>query len=275
MQDLKIPSGLDKTSGKMKEVGDVSTGRTCGCICPSCRQGLIAKKGDVLAWHFSHDKDAVDRPVKECDISFESCCRLYAIDLALRGLIKGLRTPAHRVRVHGIPRAVSEAKDFPEVEYLRSCAHDLEARVPGGSIAIFLAYSSRSAPPKPQDPKQGLLAIDIERIRDQYAITPSRADSLRALITKAFTGDDHGKKWIYHPREQAVVEAVPKPFPDPKAHAEWEWECMPQTEPDAGRWGQFACLGCGHTWSGMENINRRCSECQSHLLSKFRPESGH
>lgn len=271
MQDIKIPFGLDKASGTIKEAGDVSRGRACGCVCLSCRQGLMAKKGDVIVWHFSHDQDAVDRPVRECEISFESCCRLYTIDLAMGGLIKGLRTPARRVRVQDILRPVCEAKQFLNVDYLLSTRYDLEARIPGGSIAIFLAYSGRGLPPKPEDPRQGLLAIDIERIRDMYATTPSGPGALRALITKVFTSDNPGKTWLYHPREKAVIDAVPTPVCDPPPPE--VTDPLTPSSPPPNRRGHFACLGCGHAWSGMENTDRRCGECGGSLLSRFTPDS--
>jgi hypothetical protein len=282
MQDLKIPFGLDKNCGSIKEVGDVSRGRDCGCVCPSCRQGLIAKQGDVLVWHFSHDKDAVDRPVRECDISFESCCRLYAIDLALSGIITGLRTPAHSVRVHGIRRPVCDAKEIHDVEYLASNRYDLEARLPGGSIAIFLAYSSRCFPPMPEDPKQGLLAIDIEHVKGGYAVAQSGPGVLKAIIGEIFTLETPAKKWLYHPREQAVIAATPAPRErryqsmPPMAKSQSSGRRLSYTvpSPPPNRVGQFHCLACGHVWDGMEHTDRRCAVCGSHLLSRFMPKSG-
>lgn len=277
MQDIKIPFGLDKTSGTVKEVGDVSRGRTCECVCLSCRQGLVAKQGDVLAWHFSHDNDAVDRPERECEISFESSCRLYIIDLALAGQIKGLRTPARSVRVHGVLRSVCKAKAFSDVDYLSSTTYDLEARIPNGSIAIFLKYSTRSLPETPENPRQGVLAIDVEHIRDLYATIASGPGVLRALITKVLTGDSAAKEWLYHPREQAVIDAAPQPDVDQLPPAAKFTPQNPQlnlthTQP-LNRRGRFVCLDCGQTWSGMENTDRNCGVCGSSLLSKFTPES--
>ncbi len=276
MQEIKIPFGLDKNSGSIKEVGDVSRGRTCGCVCLCCRQSLVAKQGDVLVWHFSHDKDAVDRPVRECEISFESSCRLYVIDLALGGRIEGLRTPARSVRVHGVLRSVSEPKGFLDVEYLPSTRYDLEARIGGGSIAIFLKYSTRSLPPTPENPRQGLLAIDIEHIRSLYATSASGPGVLRTLITEVLTGDNTAKEWLYHPREQAVIDAAP---PSNAGSLPPAAELTPQNThvdrthtPPPNRRGHFTCLGCRHTWSGLEYTDRKCAKCKESMLSKFTPE---
>lgn len=272
MQDLKIPFGLDKTAGMIREIGDVPRGRACGCVCPSCLQGLMAKQGDVLVWHFSHDKDAVDRPVRECDLSFESCCRLYTIDLALNGAIKGLRTPAYSVRVHGIQRPVCQSKNIPDLEYLPSNRYDLEVRLQGGSIAIFLAYSGRGYPPPPEDPRQGLLVIDVESIRAQYAVVPSGPGVLRELITATFLGDAAGKRWLHHPREQAVIDAATPPVANnqPKqipAHPNPTMQSA--TAPRPNREGHFLCIGCSREWTGMEYTDRTCKACGSHLLSQF------
>lgn len=48
----------------LRFIADVASGRACGCICPACRSPLIAKKGDILEWHFAHEPGQ-ERP--ECE----------------------------------------------------------------------------------------------------------------------------------------------------------------------------------------------------------------
>ncbi len=93
MSDARIPFAIRKSDHKFVEVSDVERGQQCGCICPSCNQSVIARQGNVNVWHFSHDQNAIDKPVKECDVSFNSCCRQYAIELLLQGEITKLCTP--------------------------------------------------------------------------------------------------------------------------------------------------------------------------------------
>ncbi|MEZ9709172.1 competence protein CoiA family protein [Vibrio breoganii] len=43
--------------GRVVSIGDVVSGRLCGCACVSCGTALIAKKGQHKAHHFAHDMD--------------------------------------------------------------------------------------------------------------------------------------------------------------------------------------------------------------------------
>lgn len=51
-RNLKNPFGW--LHGKLVHVSEVDTGIQCGCICPSCKSPLIAKKGDRKIHHFAH-----------------------------------------------------------------------------------------------------------------------------------------------------------------------------------------------------------------------------
>lgn len=39
---------------KIVHITDVQNGIACGCLCPECGGALIARQGDVRAWHFAH-----------------------------------------------------------------------------------------------------------------------------------------------------------------------------------------------------------------------------
>lgn len=69
----KIPFGLKNE--KLVDVDEVDSGRNCNCVCPNCKQPLIAAKGDKNIHHFKHDKDDLD---KHC---FESVLHIAAKDI--------------------------------------------------------------------------------------------------------------------------------------------------------------------------------------------------
>ena len=69
----KIPFGLK--NNKLVDIDEVDSGRNCNCICPNCKQPLIAAKGDKNIHHFKHDKDDLD---KHC---FESVLHITAKDI--------------------------------------------------------------------------------------------------------------------------------------------------------------------------------------------------
>ena len=40
--------------GKVVHISEVESGLRCGCVCPSCGEKLVAKKGSQMAHHFAH-----------------------------------------------------------------------------------------------------------------------------------------------------------------------------------------------------------------------------
>lgn len=45
-------------------IGSALSGAQCGCVCPTCGSPLVAKQGDINAWHFAHEAGQ-ERP--ECE----------------------------------------------------------------------------------------------------------------------------------------------------------------------------------------------------------------
>lgn len=68
---IKLSFGLDKNN-KLVHVADVESGRSCDCICLSCKSPLIAAKGRIKHHHFKH------ATVKECQSGEESFIHLAA-----------------------------------------------------------------------------------------------------------------------------------------------------------------------------------------------------
>lgn len=70
---MLIPFGLK--NDRYYDVSEVERGRSCGCICPSCKQNLVAKKGDPekMVHHFAHDKKAKDELVDKVECKFSFC----------------------------------------------------------------------------------------------------------------------------------------------------------------------------------------------------------
>ena len=59
--------------GRIVNVDDVKTGQECCCICPACKEPMVAKnKGMVRVHHFAHQSGT------ECDLAYESMLHLLA-----------------------------------------------------------------------------------------------------------------------------------------------------------------------------------------------------
>lgn len=56
-------------------VDSVERGRKCNCICPYCKQPLVAKKGNYRIHHFAHDKNS------SCEHGYETSLHLLAKEI--------------------------------------------------------------------------------------------------------------------------------------------------------------------------------------------------
>ena len=50
-------SWAEDAQGKMVHVDDVPRGLACGCVCPCCREKLLARHGDIKEHGFAHHSD--------------------------------------------------------------------------------------------------------------------------------------------------------------------------------------------------------------------------
>lgn len=68
MEFTLIPFALREADQRFVGVGDVAAGLACGCICPSCKSRLIARKGAIKVWHFAHASRADGQQTEtDCD----------------------------------------------------------------------------------------------------------------------------------------------------------------------------------------------------------------
>ena len=55
MEPIHLLQSFGLTSdGRFVSVEDVGRGKACECCCPECGEVLIARQGNVRAWHFAH-----------------------------------------------------------------------------------------------------------------------------------------------------------------------------------------------------------------------------
>ncbi len=51
---VQLAWGHSSQDGRIHHVRSVENGRNCECVCPACRETLVARQGAVRAWHFAH-----------------------------------------------------------------------------------------------------------------------------------------------------------------------------------------------------------------------------
>ena len=64
--------------GKPLHISEVPSGLACGCVCPSCGDRLIAKKGQVREHHFAHAAGS------DCPTAVETALHLVAKEILAR-----------------------------------------------------------------------------------------------------------------------------------------------------------------------------------------------
>lgn len=67
-----LPYGLK--DGKLVTVQEVESGLKCGCVCPACKEVLIARKGQINAHHFAHHKE-------NCEYAVETALHIAAKEI--------------------------------------------------------------------------------------------------------------------------------------------------------------------------------------------------
>ena len=290
MSEARIPFAIRKSDHRLVEVSDVVRGQRCGCVCPSCKQGVIAKQGNINVWHFAHDQNAIDKPVKECDISFNSCCRQYVIALLLQGDITKLCTPglvisepSLTLEGNELTAHVTESHTLENITATISTKYDIGISVASYNLFLFFSYKGRHYPVPPEDKTAGLLAVDISTVNTAFYSQKTTPGLLKELLTKLMAFDTRHKRWLYHPREENVRSQLCKKVQQeamssiPESHETVigdNNEILERSQNQdvvnkPARDGQYRCFTCNITWPGKEYIDAHCPKCHEYILSIF------
>ena len=65
-------------NGEVISISDVESGLKCGCVCPSCGEPLVAKKGSKVMHHFAHHSGHT------CEYGYETSLHLAAKEIISR-----------------------------------------------------------------------------------------------------------------------------------------------------------------------------------------------
>lgn len=286
--DVKIPFAVHKETSELMEVGDVPRGRLCECLCPSCSQSVIARHGKVNVWHFAHDSDAKSKPLKECDISFDSCCRQFAMDMMIAGDTATLQTPDWVLNGRGLGgRAISvcvtRGRVIEGVEFRKDKRFDLASTVAGKTLFIHFEYPERHMPDL-AGVSSGVLEIDLGVIKRQYYSQKSEPGLIRRLISELTQESTESKEWLQHPslerartelRRRVAEDKAPYIPPQPLVEDEWdEMLNVPRSLPMVEKsrpelTGTFSCVMCSSSWNGKRETDRDCPTCKTHLYATF------
>lgn len=278
--DTLIPIAINRDTGEWTEVSEANRGTACNCICPSCGQGLIARQGEINAWHFAHD-NASEHPDKDCELSFYSCCRTYLIDLFKKGLIPGLKTPEHVLRVTSDPfgreiieHPVTDSRTLTDWAINLNSGYDLALQFGGHELYIHCQYPGRGACTIPQDGPNGLLTIDLVAIKSRFYTETWHRRPLKEFLIEHLSQETEGKEWAYHPRQSQVQSHLNAAMKQQEAReygkelAEAErLHSLLHAAPSSlqeERAANYICIICRRQWTGTA----QCPNCHTNLYSR-------
>jgi len=268
-----VPFGLDVSTLDLVDVCDVSGGKACGCVCPSCGGQLIARHGSINQWHFAHASKGITGAINEpCEYSFFVSVRLMARQLVHQTL--SIMLPGFRSQVCHIDEITGEtsAIDFTVTELTEvtllnvetesrvgDVVVDLIGRVGDYSLAICFTHPGRDFPLRDQitlGGKCGLIKVSLDSFYKNLASVKLQKESYGAALRRFLEKDVLSKMWLHHPRDlrkkqQAEIELSNR-------LSAVRSERLAETS--------FSCGVCGHTWVGPASKSK-CPKCNSHLYS--------
>jgi hypothetical protein len=271
---LMIPFAIDHSSGELVEVGQVRSGRSCGCACPSCGQSVIARQGEVNQWHFAHDSKGKEPPKSLCDISFYVCCKRFVIEQLIKNKTLTLSTPGYSVSEKQLMTSggsfksktasmvVTGEKVLTVDGFTKDSNYDLTVLIGSHSIDVILDHPERSLA-NICPGTNAILSVDLRYIAKRYNEVRSAPGLIQQAVIELFSIDVTHKHWIFHPREVSMrarlLEQLNSEQGNPETVEKRSYSA-PITEPQNVR-----CTMCNTNWRWMTGEPYSCITCDTHL----------
>ncbi|MCP1675684.1 hypothetical protein J2T57_002834 [Natronocella acetinitrilica] len=197
--------GIDK-QGHLVSVLEVVNGKACGCACPVCGGQLVARQGEVRAWHFAHAS------ASHCDGAAETVLHLAAKELILRR--QGMMLPgATATATHRLPdgrQATATAEllpawaDFEAVHVekaFRELRPDLLVTLGGKPMFVEVAVTHFIDAIK----ETRIQELGIPTVEIALDVSLRESWSWDQLEQAVIDGHD-GKRWINCPWAKEIME---------------------------------------------------------------------
>lgn len=289
-----IPFGLETRTGELVDVSDVPSGKGCGCICPSCKTQLIARKGDINDWHFAHLSRGKESSTDDvCDFSFFVSVRMMArqmIEHELQILLPEW-TISSKTIVDFQPIELTEKVTDSRLIKLTNCKVqqryyatevDIVGSVENIPFGVYFTHPGREVPIDLQIPageRSGLIAISLSSMPMQFMNAKKEGRSYRDVLDDLLTKDTDAKSWVYHPRYQKKKDSLDEEVKKIHAQSSIQSNLSPDTEqsvfkhepmpPRHSRFLiRFECTRCRVEWDSYDSTSISCPRCHSEQFRK-------
>ena len=203
MNDIKQTYGLQ--DGKTVSINEVESGLACNCICPACKQILIAKKRAEKQHHFAHYN------AEDCGKGTETVIHKLAKDIISKSTV--FRTPA--LTLGSSDTIIYEETDIP-VDHVK-LEHRIDTIIPdivieskGKELLVEITVTHDLVFPKTRTiSKKGFPTIEVyakELIRQNYLngdfFLQDNAFQFELIYGTRF------KQWIYNEKVNKIKTVI-------------------------------------------------------------------
>lgn len=194
--------------GIIVSIDDVCSGKKCNCICPSCGEPLIAKKGEINIHHFAHVSQ------KECEYGYETSLHLLAKDIIKNSNYFVL--PKDTLKIEYYQPGNYGGKNYEGLEEAHSVNIDnVELELPfdnmkpdivitsGGKkyfIEIFVTHKID------EEKRKKIIEKNIDTIEIDLSCIDKGIES--DILKDILLNDDERKYWIYNGKIESIINRV-------------------------------------------------------------------
>jgi hypothetical protein len=218
----KLTYGLKNE--KLQHIDDVEQGLKCDCVCPNCKEKLIARQGEINEHHFAHS-------AKECDITVAQESALHIMAKEILEEYKIIKLP--KFKLHS-KTAFLPKKEFNELdvrlnkdtltydyengeEYVlkfntvyveqkqKDIIPDLICEYNGNKFYIEIAITNfigEAKANKIQEQNISTIEIDLSEYKDKIETMTKRR------LADILIDDIELKKWIYDSKYKTDINSI-------------------------------------------------------------------
>lgn len=265
--------------GQIVSINGVNSGKTCGCVCPSCGEQLIAKKGEIMIHHFAHAS------TKDCEYGYETSLHLLAKDI-----IKNLNhfvLPKEKLNIMYYDPKNKESKNYPGLnDALDIKIDNVEIELPFDNMKPdIVIYSGEKkyfieifVTHKVDDAKREKIK---NKLVDTIEINVSNIDKQTEYeaLEEILLNDNERKYWVYNNKIETIIEKLQSKCKIPTImhglalHTEYcprnvrEYRGKSYANVTDNCWGCEYCLGVMEQKSLDENSYIICSAAENYSQS--------
>lgn len=182
--------------GLLVHVDSVENGSACGCICPECKQPLIAKNyGNVRIHHFSHESGTI------CESACESVFHILAKQILEEE--GGIMFPP--IADSRYPQGFTKLRDIKVEQYdpKLNIIPDAEGILPNGERVLIEFYYTHKVP---TEKKEAILDSNLKCLEIEINLPDLTLENLRSFLVDSednrhwLTYDDLPEPSYYHER---------------------------------------------------------------------------